>query len=178
MSPLDFVVLIGTMVGIAAYGIWRTRGRRDLRTYLQGAGTTPWFLVGLSVMATQASAVTFLSTPGQGYQGGLGFVQIYFGMPLALIIIAVLGPSLPNLILVLAITSWVDYARVVRAEVLSVREREFVEAARAIGVRNARLLPRHILPNVYTAVIVIATVAIVSSFSLFGKLGSAFMPER
>ena len=88
MSLLDFVVLIGTMVGIAAYGIWRTRGRRDLKTYLQGAGTTPWFLVGLSVMATQASAVTFLSTPGQGYQDGLGFVQIYFGMPIALIIIA------------------------------------------------------------------------------------------
>jgi len=79
---------------------------------------------------------------------------------LALIIIAVLGPSLPNLILVLAITSWVDYARVVRAEVLTIREREFVEAARAIGVRDIRLLPYHILPNVYTAVIVIATLQI------------------
>ena len=89
MSALDFVVLIGSMLGIAIYGIWRTRGRRDLETYLHGDRKTPWFAIGLSVMATQASAITFLSTPGQGYLGGLGFVQIYFGVPVALIIIAV-----------------------------------------------------------------------------------------
>ncbi|HAO79497.1 MAG TPA: sodium:solute symporter, partial [Verrucomicrobia subdivision 3 bacterium] len=89
MSALDFVVLISSMLGIAIYGIWRTRGRRDLNAYLKGDGQTPWFAIGLSVMATQASAITFLSTPGQGYLGGLGFVQIYFGVPIALIIIAV-----------------------------------------------------------------------------------------
>jgi Na+/proline symporter len=89
MSSLDFVVLIGSMLGIAIYGIWRTRGRRNLNTYLKGDGQTPWFAIGLSVMATQASAITFLSTPGQGYLGGLGFVQIYFGVPIALIIIAI-----------------------------------------------------------------------------------------
>jgi SSS family transporter len=89
MSALDFVVLIGSMLGIAIYGIWRTRGRRNLNTYLRGDGQTPWFAIGLSVMATQASAITFLSTPGQGYLGGLGFVQIYFGVPVALIIIAI-----------------------------------------------------------------------------------------
>jgi Na+/proline symporter len=89
MSALDFVVLIGSMLGIAAYGIWRTRGHRDLNAYLHGDGQTPWFAIGLSVMATQASAITFLSTPGQGYLGGLGFVQIYFGVPIALIIIAI-----------------------------------------------------------------------------------------
>jgi Na+/proline symporter len=88
MSTLDFVVLIGSMLGIAGYGIWRTRGRRDLSSYLKG-GHTPWFAIGLSVMATQASAITFLSTPGQGYLSGLGFVQIYFGVPLALLIIAI-----------------------------------------------------------------------------------------
>jgi len=88
MSALDFVVLIGTMLGIAIYGIWRTRNRSELNTYLKGDRKTPWFAVGLSVMATQASAITFLSTPGQGYLEGLGFVQIYFGMPIALIIIA------------------------------------------------------------------------------------------
>ncbi len=88
MSALDFVVLIGSMLGIAGYGIWRTRGRRNLNAYLKGDGQTPWFAIGLSVMATQASAITFLSTPGQGYLGGLGFVQIYFGVPIALIIIA------------------------------------------------------------------------------------------
>ncbi len=88
MSALDFVVLIGSMLGIAIYGIWRTRGRRELNTYLKGDAKTAWFAIGLSVMATQASAITFLSTPGQGYLGGLGFVQIYFGLPIALIIIA------------------------------------------------------------------------------------------
>ena len=71
MSALDFVVLIGSMLGIAVYGIWRTRGRRSLETYLHGDRKTPWFAIGLSVMATQASAITFLSTPGQGYLGGV-----------------------------------------------------------------------------------------------------------
>jgi solute:Na+ symporter, SSS family len=89
MNALDYVVLIGSMLGIAGYGIWRTRGRRDLNAYLKGDGQTPWFAIGLSVMATQASAITFLSTPGQGYLGGLGFVQIYFGVPIALIVIAI-----------------------------------------------------------------------------------------
>jgi solute:Na+ symporter, SSS family len=89
MSALDFVVLIGSMLGIASYGIWRTRGPRSLNAYLKGDGQTYWFAIGLSVMATQASAITFLSTPGQGYLGGLGFVQIYFGVPIALILIAI-----------------------------------------------------------------------------------------
>ena len=88
MSPLDFVVLIGSMVGIAVYGIWRTRGHRDLSAYLKGDQNIGWVTIGISVMATQASAITFISTPGQGYQDGLGFVQNYFGMPLALILIA------------------------------------------------------------------------------------------
>jgi Na+/proline symporter len=85
---IDYVVLLGTMLGIAVYGIWRTRGRKDLASYLKGSGNTGWFAIGLSVMATQASAVTFLSTPGQGYQDGIGFVQNYFGTPIALIVIA------------------------------------------------------------------------------------------
>src|ERR1700733_12191532 len=88
MSPLDFLVLICTIVGIAVYGSWRTRGRRDLSTYLRGNQTTGWAVIGISVMATQASAITFISTPGQGYEDGLGFVQNYFGMPLALVIVA------------------------------------------------------------------------------------------
>jgi Na+/proline symporter len=87
MNALDYAVLIVSMLAIAGYGIWRTRGRRDLKTYLKG-GQTSWVAIGLSVMATQASAITFLSTPGQGYLGGLSFVQVYFGMPIALIIIA------------------------------------------------------------------------------------------
>ena len=88
MTALDYLVLLGTMLGIAAYGMWRTRGRGNLNTYLKGDKSTGWGTIGLSVMATQASAITFLSTPGQAYESGLGFVQNYFGMPLALIIVA------------------------------------------------------------------------------------------
>jgi len=88
VNAVDYVILFGTMVGIAAYAVWSTRGKSSLSSYLKGAGETGWLTIGLSVMATQASAITFLSTPGQGYASGLGFVQNYFGAPLALIIVA------------------------------------------------------------------------------------------
>ncbi len=88
MNVLDYLVLLGTMVGIAVFGMWRTRGRGSLKNYLKGNAATGWGTIGLSVMATQASAITFLSTPGQAYESGMGFVQNYFGMPIALIIIA------------------------------------------------------------------------------------------
>jgi solute:Na+ symporter, SSS family len=88
MTALDYLVLIGTMVGIAVYGMWQTRGRRNLSAYLRGDRGTGWGTIGLSVMATQASAITFLSTPGQAYESGIGFVQNYFGVPLALILVA------------------------------------------------------------------------------------------
>ncbi len=88
MSLLDFMVVVVSVVGIAAYGVWQGRGRPGLSHYLKGDRRTGWATIGLSVMATQASAVTFLSMPGQGYQDGLGFVQNYFGAPLALILIA------------------------------------------------------------------------------------------
>ena len=88
MNALDYLVLLGTLAGIAVYGMWRTRGRRDLDTYLKGSRNANWLTIGLSVMATQASAITFLSATGQGYGDGLGFVQNYFGMPLALIVVA------------------------------------------------------------------------------------------
>jgi len=88
MSLLDFTVLVVSVVGIAAYGVLQSRGRPGLSHYLKGDRRTGWATIGLSVMATQASAVTFLSMPGQGYRDGLGFVQNYFGAPLALILIA------------------------------------------------------------------------------------------
>jgi len=87
VNAADWVVLLGTMVGIAAYGSWRTRHIRNLTTYLKGSQATGWGTIGLSVMATQASAITFLSLPGQGFESGIGFVQNYFGLPLALIIV-------------------------------------------------------------------------------------------
>jgi len=88
MKPLDYAVLIATMIGIAAYGVWRTRGKGTLHGYLSGRRDVGWGTIGLSVMATQASAITFLSTPGQGFESGMGFVQNYFGLPFALIVVA------------------------------------------------------------------------------------------
>jgi solute:Na+ symporter, SSS family len=87
MNALDWCVLLGTMLGIAAYGTWRTRHTDNLNTYLKGNHNTSWVTIGLSVAATQASAITFLSIPGQGFESGIGFVQNYFGLPLALIIV-------------------------------------------------------------------------------------------
>ncbi len=89
MNLLDWLVLLGTVVGIAAYGAWHTRGTRSLTTYFKGSSANGWGTIGLSVMATQASAITFLSIPGQAYESGVGFVQNYFGLPLALIIVCV-----------------------------------------------------------------------------------------
>lgn len=88
MNTLDYLVLLGVLLAIVGYGMWRTRGQHELRTYFHGARQTHWLTIGISVMATQASAVTFLSTPGQGFESGLDFVQNYFGAPLALIVIA------------------------------------------------------------------------------------------
>jgi Na+/proline symporter len=87
VNVADWVVLLGAIVGIAAYGAWRTRRVRSLDTYMRGNTSTGWGTIGISVMATQASAITFLSIPGQGFESGIGFVQNYFGLPLALIIV-------------------------------------------------------------------------------------------
>jgi len=90
VSLLDILVLTGTLVGIALYGAWRTRGNRDLEEYFGGDHSMRWGTIGLSVMATQASAVTFLSTPGFGYEKGMEFVQNYLGLPLALVLVSAL----------------------------------------------------------------------------------------
>ena len=87
MSGLDWAVLFGTLAFFIAYGVWRGRGSRDLDTYLLAGRSLPWQNVALSVMATQASAITFLSTPGQGFADGLRFVQFYFGLPLAMVVL-------------------------------------------------------------------------------------------
>ena len=87
MSWIDYAVLVTTLVVIALYGHWRTRRDRNLAHYLKGDETIRWGTIGLSVMATQASAITFLSTPGQAYESGMGFVQNYFGLPFALIVV-------------------------------------------------------------------------------------------
>jgi len=89
MNTLDLVVLFGTLIFIVAYGVYKTRGQKDIEGYLLGSNSMRWGTIGLSVMATQASAITFISTPGQAYESGMGFVQNYFGLPLALIVVSV-----------------------------------------------------------------------------------------
>lgn len=88
MSNLDWIVLLSTLLFIVVYGAWKTRGSRNIEGYLLGDNRMRWGTIGLSVMATQASAITFLSTPGQAYESGMAFVQNYFGMPLALIVVS------------------------------------------------------------------------------------------
>jgi SSS family transporter len=88
MSTIDFAVLSSTLIAIVFFGVWKTRNDRKLDEFLKGS-SNHWGTIGLSVMATQASAITFLSTPGLAYDSGMVFVQNYFGMPLALILIAV-----------------------------------------------------------------------------------------
>ena len=89
MSNLDWFVLIFTLFSIVAYGIWKTRGAKDLQSYLKGNNDAKWWGIGISIMATQASAITFLSTPGQAYTDGMRFIQFYFGLPIAMIILSV-----------------------------------------------------------------------------------------
>lgn len=88
MKPLDWVVLVATQLFIVAYGVWKSKGSKDIKSYLLSDKELRWFTIGLSIMATQASAITFLSTPGQAYGDGMRFVQFYFGLPLAMIILS------------------------------------------------------------------------------------------
>ena len=89
MQLFDWIILIVTLLFIVIYGAWKTRGSKNVQDYVLGNNETPWFTVGLSVMATQASAITFLSTPGQAFHDGMGFVQFYFGLPIAMVVICV-----------------------------------------------------------------------------------------
>ncbi|KYG73536.1 sodium:solute symporter [Roseivirga spongicola] len=89
MTSIDWIVLFGTLIFIVAYGIWKTRGENTVDGYLRGGNDSKWWVIGLSIMATQASAITFLSTPGQAYTDGMRFVQFYFGLPVAMIIISI-----------------------------------------------------------------------------------------
>lgn len=89
MNAVDWIVLFGTLAIIVSYGVWKTRGASNMQGYLLGNKSLPWWTVCLSIMATQASAITFLSTPGQAYEDGMRFLQFYFGLPLAMIILSI-----------------------------------------------------------------------------------------
>lgn len=88
MSALDWMVMVGTLLLIAIYGTWHTRRQHSRADFLRGGNTDRWWAVGFGVVATQLSAVTFLSTPGQGYLDGMRFVQFYFGLPLAMVVVS------------------------------------------------------------------------------------------
>lgn len=88
MGNIDWIILFGTLFFIVFYGAWKTRGSKNVEDFIKGGSDTKWWTIGLSVMATQASAITFLSTPGQAFHSGMGFVQFYFGLPIAMVIIS------------------------------------------------------------------------------------------
>ena len=87
MALVDWIVLLSTLFLIVGFGVYKTRKQKNIQSYFGGSDKVKWYTIGLSVMATQASAITLLSTPGQGYADGMGFVQFYFGLPLAMLII-------------------------------------------------------------------------------------------
>ena len=87
MELIDWAVLSLTLTFIIVYGVWKNNAHKNIKDYIRGGNQASWFTVGLSVMATQASAITFLSTPGQAFNDGVGFVQFYFGLPFAMVII-------------------------------------------------------------------------------------------
>lgn len=89
MRPLDWLVLVASLVFIVVYGVWKGRRSRNLDGYLLGDQSLRWYTVAFSIMATQASAITFLSTPGQAYVDGMRFVQFYFGLPLAMVVLSI-----------------------------------------------------------------------------------------
>ena len=89
MRPIDWIVLIGTLAVIVAYGVWKGRHKKDLDGYLRAGRQLKWPTIALSIMATQASAITFLSTPGQAYADGMRFVQFYLGLPIAMVILSI-----------------------------------------------------------------------------------------
>ncbi|QEM06073.1 sodium:solute symporter [Mucilaginibacter rubeus] len=89
MSLTDWIVLGLTIFSIVLYGIWKSGNNKNIDQFLMGSRSLPWYHVGLSVMATQASAITFLSAPGQAYSDGMRFVQFYFGLPLAMIVLCI-----------------------------------------------------------------------------------------
>jgi len=89
LALIDWIVLSVTVLGIVAYGTWKTKKNKNIEGYLLGGKDSNWATVGLSIMATQASAITFLSTPGKAYESGMEFIQNYLGLPIALVIIAV-----------------------------------------------------------------------------------------
>jgi len=91
MSNFDWILMSSFLIFVAVYGIWKTRGKKDINGYILANKSTPWYIITISIMATQASGITFLSAPGQAYVDGMRFVQIYLGLPIAMVIISIIA---------------------------------------------------------------------------------------
>lgn len=89
MSTIDWIIMCSFLSFVVIYGVWKTIKTKDLNDYIRSGKTTPWYTVALSIMATQASAITFLSTPGQAYVDGMRFIQFYIGLPIAMVILSI-----------------------------------------------------------------------------------------
>ena len=89
MSTIDWIVMATALVFVVVFGVWKSRGKKDIEGYILANRSTPWYTITLSIMATQASAITFLSAPGQAYVDGMRFVQFYLGLPIAMVILSV-----------------------------------------------------------------------------------------
>lgn len=89
MNTIDWIIMCSFLFFVVIYGVWKTRKTKDLNDYFRSGKTTPWYTVALSIMATQASAITFLSTPGQAYVDGMRFIQFYIGLPIAMVILSI-----------------------------------------------------------------------------------------
>ncbi len=89
MRSLDWILLSSFLLFVAVYGIWKTRGKKDIQGYFLANKSIPWYIITVSIMATQATAITFLSTPGQAYVDGMRFVQFYFGLPIAMVVLSI-----------------------------------------------------------------------------------------
>ena len=89
MTTIDWIVLLVTLLTVLLYGLYKSRGQKDMESYFLSNRSMPWYIVLFSIMGTQASAITFLSAPGQAYTDGMRFVQYYFGLPLAMIVLCI-----------------------------------------------------------------------------------------
>ncbi|WP_432357295.1 ABC transporter permease [Sporosarcina sp. UB5] len=151
-------------------------GRDVLSRIIYGSRVS--LLVGIASVIL-AGAIGIVVGLAAGYYGGwldsilMRIVDSFLSIPnilFALVFLAVFGPSVPTLIVVLGVTNWVAYARIIRGETLSIKEREFVRAARSIGVRNVTIIRRHVLPNVISSFIVISTLSVATTIILEASL--------
>ena len=168
MITIDWIVLFSTLVLIVGYGVWKTRGNQDMQGYLLGNKSLPWWNVGLSIMATQASAITFLSTPGQAYEDGMRFLQFYFGLPLAMIILSVTAVPLYHKLKVFTAYEYLETRFDVKVRSLAAF---FFLCLRGLSVGITIYAPSLILSTILNWNITLTTLLIGSLVMIYVTLG-------